>query len=411
MKIKHIITLIVTLFFISLFNVCYSQVIYYNGFETMPPGMVADADVKAYWQTRYAKGPDEGRMEVVNFGYFGRGARLMYPASANGTSDSGATWETDIAYEADDLYLAYWIKLDDDFQCVKGGKLPGLAGSESFPYGAGSWSARLMWREDCKLEWYLHDFALPNLDGDDPYRVFWDDFGAHARLVPGQWHHLELRVKLNTPGLLDGRLQGWLDGVMFSDDWENSGIRAVGENEVKINQLFFSTFFGGSSPPVSQWQPKADVYATFDEFTVSTQPIGMAGPTTTDEDADGVSDGADLCPGTRGEELVDRDGCPLVVSCECESTINIAWNTKVEIALQAPSACLQFDRDLQAATLLVWDSDAESSCDFRGLLVSMDGVGQLVVEENYTRGDGFMGSRLLLIPNEQGCPFVKLRAF
>ncbi|WP_394153801.1 polysaccharide lyase [Vibrio maritimus] len=253
-----------------------ADVIYTNSFEEMEIGPANRNQVKEAWDTRYAKGPDEGRISISTDGYIGNGGRVLNPAFAHSTNYSGVHWETDIKAEEDDLYMSYWIRLDQDFQCVKGGKLPGLAGSESFPRGTKSWSARLMWREDCKLEWYLHGFAVDNPQGSEPYRVLWDDFGAHATLNPGDWHHIELRVKLNTPGKLDGRLQGWLDGIVVSDDWENSGIRATGDSDVKINHLFFSTFFGGSSAPVSQWQPKNDVYSTFDEFIISTKPIGLS---------------------------------------------------------------------------------------------------------------------------------------
>ncbi|WP_395339444.1 polysaccharide lyase [Ningiella sp. W23] len=254
-----------------------AQVVYTNDSEGLPLGLVNDDAIKENWDSRYAKGPDEGRVSIVNDAITGKGLRILYPAGGNQSSPSGATWETDIQISADELYMAYWVKFDADFQFVKGGKLPGLAGSTSFPYGDNDFTTRLMWREGGKLEFYLHGFQLDNNEGSEPYRLFWDDFGEHARVIPGQWHHIEIRQQLNTPGQLDGRLQGWLDGVLMVDDSSNSGVRDGGQSNTKINQLYFSTFFGGSSAPASQWQPSSDVYANFDDFIVSTQRIGING--------------------------------------------------------------------------------------------------------------------------------------
>ena len=245
----------------------------------MPSGKVNDKDIKTAWATRYAKGPDEGRVTIVNDAVLGKAARVKYPAFGNQSTPSGATWETDISFSANELYMAYWVKFDNDFQFVKGGKLPGLAGSTSFPYGDNGFTTRLMWREEGKLEFYLHGFEINNEAGAEPYRLFWDDFGQHAKVIPGQWHHIEIHQQLNTPGSRNGRLRGWLDGVLMVDDSSNSGVRAAGQSNTKINHLYFSTFFGGSSSPEIQWQPIEDVYANFDEFTVSTQRIGFDGDT------------------------------------------------------------------------------------------------------------------------------------
>lgn len=425
-------------------NVC-AETLYYNGFETMTTGQANDSAVKSAWSTRYAKGPDEGRLSITSNGYLGKAGQILYPANSHSTSHSGGTWETDINASEDDLYLAYWIKLDENFQCVKGGKLPGFAGSESFPYGDTSWSARLMWREDCKLEWYLHDFALNTPQGDEPYRVLWDDFGEHARLIPGQWHHIELRVKLNTPGQLDGILQGWLDGIIVSNDWENSGVRGIGHGNVKVNQLFFSTFFGGSSTPVSQWQPKIDVYATFDEFVVSTTRIGEDGNTgndgdndgvindidicpdtpngvsvdetgcqiivkPNDDDNDGVENGLDQCPASKINATVDSTGCEVIVGKSCADVTEIAWKQKSEVVLTASKSCIRFDRDLSGKTLQFWDSDANSSCDFRGNVSSVDGAGIALVSSNYAVSKKLTGSTVQFTASN-GCKFIKIRAY
>lgn len=281
-----------------------STPIYSNGFETMNTGLADDRAIKSNWATRYAKGPDEGRVYIsdsdTNSG--SRAAKITYPKEGNQSSPSGATWETNIDINSEELYMSYWVKFDSDFEWRHGGKLPGLAGMDvPFPYSDNNFTARLMWREDGKIEFYLHGFNINNSQGAEPYRLYWDDFGGHAQFQKGKWHHIEIHVKLNTPGKRDGLLEGWLDGELRCRDKDNSGVRAAGQTNTKLNYMYFSTFFGGSSdqknpdgtvtPAGEYWGPTKDVYAYFDDFILSTERIGINGEipeddTTPDEEED-----------------------------------------------------------------------------------------------------------------------------
>ncbi|MBF7073740.1 hypothetical protein ISG33_10060 [Glaciecola sp. MH2013] len=387
----------------SLCTVLQAQEVYTNGFEGIETGLANDSVIKGDWSSRYAKGPDEGRVTITNSGVSGKAARILYPAGGNQSSRSGATWETDIQVSADELYMAYWVKFDADFQFVKGGKLPGLAGSTSFPYGDNDFTTRLMWREEGKLEFYLHGFKLNNEEGSEPYRVFWDDFGEHARVIPGQWHHIEIRQRLNTPGMRNGRLQGWLDGVLMIDDSSNSGVRDGGQSSTKINQLYFSTFFGGSSAPASQWQPTQDVYATFDDFIVSTQRIGMGGSIPDPSpDPDPIPD--PIPDPDPIDETPDEGANGTCVPVD-------VVNSKIEINLGSAN-CIEFSRDLSERRLAVWDSDLANACDFRGSLSAANGSGALVVPDNYEATQSVSG-RLFNVVNASGnsCRLMKIRAW
>ncbi len=255
-------------------------VVYENNVDGMPLGLAAEDEVEEHWRSRYVAGADERRIEVVqgSDAHTGKGLRIKYPKNANQTDGSGATWETALGVHTDELYMSYWVKFDQDFDWVKGGKLPGFGGMPApFPDNArNKFRIRLMWREEGKIEFYLHDFALPTSEGDEPYREPWDYSGTHVAFIKGRWHHIELHVKLNTPGNLDGLLEGWLDGNLAYHSSGASGVRGAGEQDRKLNYIFFSTFFGGSSAPETQWQPKRDVYASFDDFVVSTGRIGSA---------------------------------------------------------------------------------------------------------------------------------------
>lgn len=251
--------------------------IFSNHVESMPIGNVSKQTMKDQWDTRYDYGAEEGRIEVIpgGPGASQRCLKITYPANANQTASSGATWETNLHVHTEELYLAYWVRFDQSFQWVKGGKLPGLGGMPApFPdNGDKKFRIRLMWREEGKVEFYLHDFGMLNKNGEVPYRHWWD-LNGQRRFVKGQWHQIEIHVKLNTPGKLDGVLEGWFDGELaFRDTDSNVGVRAAGEEDRKLNYPFFSNFFGGSSPPESQWHPTEDVFAYFDNFVASRQRI------------------------------------------------------------------------------------------------------------------------------------------
>ncbi len=235
--------------------------------------MLHDKEIKTAWATRYVKGAE--RMLITNSArnaYSGSALQVSYPRGGVGTGPSGAQWETHLKVEAEELYMSYWAKFRDDFDFVNGGKLPGLAGSTRFPHRDLPFSTRLMWRDGGKIEFYLHGYNTPYT-----YRVYWDDFGTHKRFVPGKWHHVEMHIKLNTPGRADGVLQGWLDGVLSCDDSANANVRAAAQSKIKLNHLFFSTFFGGTSD-VDFYASKKDEEAYFDEFKISRERIGYPGP-------------------------------------------------------------------------------------------------------------------------------------
>ncbi|WP_206361628.1 hypothetical protein, partial [Vibrio sp. F13] len=73
--------------------------------------------------------------------------------------------------------------------------------------------------------------------------------------------------------------------------------------------------------------------------------------------------------GVDPEEPVDPVDPP--VSEGCDSVTQYSWKQQMEIDLSQAN-CIAIDRDLSGKTVQVWDSDANSSCDFRGMLSSVD---------------------------------------
>jgi hypothetical protein len=244
--------------------------------DDFPTGPKTDAEWKALWPgTQWANGPDEGRLEVdeqIAYGGSGKSVRILYPQGGQQSGGSGAQWFIDLKGEYDELYMSYWVRFDEDFDFVLGGKLPGLGGGVSFDDRTHEWSGRLMWREDGKAEFYIHVPAENDYDPGD--RFWWNTEGFQATFIPGCWHHIELHYILNTPGRFDGLAEGWFDGVKAAS-YPGFYFRDAPTASARIAWVFFSTFFGGSSSDI--WQAVKDEHARFDEFIVSTTRIGYPG--------------------------------------------------------------------------------------------------------------------------------------
>ena len=240
--------------------------------DEFPNGYHDDRSWREWWPpATWVNGGDEGRIFVdgqYHYGSNGKSVRILYPEGKRTSSDSGAQWHIDIQGEYRDLYLSYWVKFDDDFDFVLGGKLPGLSGSVSYTDRTHEWTGRLMWREQGKVEFYMH-FA------EDRDRWWWDTEGYQATFIPGQWHHVEMHFRLNTPGQYNGLMEGWLDGRKAAD-YTQVKFREANQASSMITKIFFSTFFGGSSG--DRWNARKEEFAWFDEFVVSDQRIGYPGP-------------------------------------------------------------------------------------------------------------------------------------
>lgn len=194
--------------------------------------------------------------------------RVHYPAGSAspsvakhaGVPVGGAQFYADLGLPpGDTLHLSYALRFSEGFDFVKGGKLPGLFGGTetsggNIPDGTNGFSTRFMWRSRGKGEVYAY---LPTSKkyGTSIGRGRW-------QFTPGVWHRLEQQVNLNQPGKKDGRVQVWLDGKKVLDKG-NLTFRTT--ETLKIEGIFFSTFFGGGD---RSWATPKAVYVDFADFAV-----------------------------------------------------------------------------------------------------------------------------------------------
>lgn len=193
--------------------------------------------------------------------------RVHYPAgsaspsvTAQGAASGGAQFLATLGQlPKDQMRLRYFLRFSDGFDFVKGGKLPGLYGGEApsggnIPNGYDGFSSRLMWRSNGVGEVYAY---LPSST------IYGTSIGRGAwTFRPGIWHQVEQELKLNTPGRSDGWVRIWLDKTLVL---EKTGLHFRSTNALKIEGVFFSTFFGGNDV---SWATPKNVHVDFADFAI-----------------------------------------------------------------------------------------------------------------------------------------------
>ena len=189
--------------------------------------------------------------------------RVLYPedTSSPGDTDTGGAGfytEPSALEGRDHACLSYRVRFESGFNFVKGGKLPGLYGGEA-PSGGddvtgeNGFSMRYMWREDGQGE--LYEYVV---GGESDY----GDSVARGRFTfpTGQWVTLEQEIILNDPGKANGIARVWVDGRPVL---EQTNLTYRTDDDVHIDGLMFSTFFGGHG---EDWRTPSDQHADFADF-------------------------------------------------------------------------------------------------------------------------------------------------
>jgi hypothetical protein len=214
--------------------------------------------------------------------------RAFYPAgsASRGTDGPGGGMQARMPLPgpADVVDLTYQVRFPEGFDFVKGGKLPGLYGGAGnaggdIPDGSDGFSTRYMWRADGAGEVYAY---LPSSaeHGTSLGRGCWS-------FPQGTWTTIRQRVQLNSTGQSDGRISVWQDDRLVLD---RGGLQFRTDDALRVDGLFFSTFFGGGD---SSWASPVDQHADFAEFDLtegSKPPPGE--PPASDDDSDCGTPGA-----------------------------------------------------------------------------------------------------------------------
>ena len=230
------------------------------------PGPYDETMMEEDWNDpTWSNGVRDERVTIVETEEPGNYALAVhYPEGSYGTSATGAQWKVPLNGSFERVTLSYRMKFLGDFDFVRGGKLPGLIGGTgntggSVPDGTDGWSARMMWRTDGAIVQYVYHPDQPNSYGED---LPWTTNGSPLQFEPNRWYTVRHDITMNTPGEYDGIIRTWLDG---NPALEVTSMRFRDVDELAIDTMYFSTFFGGGS---SSWATTQDELILFDDFEV-----------------------------------------------------------------------------------------------------------------------------------------------
>lgn len=181
----------------------------------------------------------------------------------------------------DEAVLRYSFYVPSGWNPYAGGKLPGLAGITGGltvggtpgggTYDERGWSGRLMWLrtldgnlDRSRLTTYLYVrqaagrsiYDNRNPDNGQIYGIEvnfranpdpanpWSSSNPFLYVKRGQWNTIEIRYKMNTPGVADGHMQGWLNGQL-GVDLRDVMYRTNAYPALNINEMMFDSFYGG----------------------------------------------------------------------------------------------------------------------------------------------------------------------
>ncbi|KAI0692312.1 hypothetical protein C8T65DRAFT_77669 [Cerioporus squamosus] len=180
--------------------------------------------------------------------------------------------------DGEEVALGYDVLFEDDFEWVKGGKLPGIyGGAGDHAYGCTGgrqndrckcFNLRLMWREKGLGELYAY---LPHearnterLLPIPPKSIRHADYGFSVgrgawTFTPGKWTRVLEVVRVNTLGKEDGEIRVYIDGKLVI---LATGLILRTQESLagRVQGLHFQTFFGGNAP---EWASPKDQRAWF----------------------------------------------------------------------------------------------------------------------------------------------------
>jgi hypothetical protein len=177
-----------------------------------------------------------------------------------------------LGYEPEEIYFRYYLRLADDWTPKRGGKLPGIGGT----YGRAGWGGRPVHGDD---GWSARGQFNGQKDGRTPIGYYcyhmdmkgrygsgwiWDK-EERGYLANNRWYCIQQYVKLNTPGVADGILRGWVDGELA---YEKTDIRFRSTDRLKIETVWINFYLGGT------WTSESEHHAYIDEVVISKEPIG-----------------------------------------------------------------------------------------------------------------------------------------
>jgi len=192
-------------------------------------------------------------------------------------------------YNPQEVTLEYFVKFENNFEWVIGGKLPGLAGG-TVPGGGeylqkgkmtNGFSARFMWHvmkgKPGMIQYLYHPGRAgaygqkvygtgPLLSKSNPAKALnTRDYNTMMVLQKNKWYKIRQTIKANTPKKANGTMKIWIDDALTASI---GGLKYIADSKhgtYSVDKLFFSTFYGGSS---MDYAPSRNTYTRFKNIRI-----------------------------------------------------------------------------------------------------------------------------------------------
>lgn len=260
-------------------------------------------DVKTFikdWENEPRRGVEEKRCRIVKKSE----EKLLEITIPKGTTSKGGSfWRLNFPRNLTDATFEYDIMFGEDFDFVRGGKLPGFGGGASKGSGGtpeeyqNGFSARLMWREInfektlllkkplgvenkklkkliksgasqkeilnqlknigneiIKYEWHLQDLVkklhkaflvqylyYPDKEGRFGENEIYRYKNKKLFIEPNKWYTIKNRIKLSEDPKKKDTVIAWVNGKKVME----RKVDLRNKKSYGINQVMFSLFFGG----------------------------------------------------------------------------------------------------------------------------------------------------------------------
>lgn len=218
------------------------------------------------------------RISQVSAGVSGKAINVSVPAGSHFGSAAHYRFGDQGLSDPDELYYRYFIRLPESFKNYGSGKIPGPAGLYSASGRNGikpsnsnpGWSARMQFAPSTTpatanttaIGFYVYHRNQAKATGDT---LMWDP--SVGVLKHGAWTCVEGHVSMNTPGVRNGVLEGWVDEKLafYQDDFQFLG---SADAALGIKSFWFDTYYGGdgTAPGSLNFQ--------FDELVLSPDRVG-----------------------------------------------------------------------------------------------------------------------------------------
>ncbi len=206
----------------------------------------------------------------------GRALRIRVPKGEHYGASLEFPFKKRTGEEPESIYFRYYLRLGDDWNPKRGGKLPGIGGT----YGRGGWGGR---PSNGRNGWSARGQFNGQSGGKTPvgfYCYHADMKGKYGSswiwerdrlgyLENNRWYCIEQHVRMNAPGKNDGVLRGWVDGRLA---FEKTDVRMRDIPDLKIECIWINIYHGGT------WSADSEDHLFIDNVAVSRQYVGpMAG--------------------------------------------------------------------------------------------------------------------------------------